>query len=155
MNGWSSYFTIPSRLVACFFFLNTCKLFASKVHSCCPHTSGQLSSLFPLWCALHNKRYSTKCKKRNTIGKNVWFRTHVCLATGRVDVAQKRPRFGLLSEGEILTVVCLLRCQEKCPWHRQEEKGQGGSVVPWSLGQRRKMEYILILFSLLLLLFDI
>ena len=138
-----------------FFIRKTCKLFANKVHSCCPHTSGQLSSLFPLWCVLHNKRYSTNCKNRNTIGKNVCFRTHVCLATGRLDVAQKRPRLGLLSEGEIPTVVCLLRCKEKCPWHRQEEKGQGGSVVRWSLGQRRKMEHICFLFSLPLFLFDI
>ena len=47
--------------------------------------------------------------------------THVVLplVTGRVDVAQKRPRFGPLSEGEIPTVVYLLGCEEKCPLHRQ------------------------------------
>ena len=74
---------------------------------------------------------------------------------GCVDVAQKRPRFGPLSEDQIPSVVCLLRCEEKCPWHRQEKKDQNGNVVRWSLGQRRKMEYMFILFFLLLLLFEI
>ena len=43
--------------------------------------------------------------------------THVVLplVTGRVDVAQKRPRFGLLSEGEIPTVVR----EERPKWQRR------------------------------------
>ena len=43
--------------------------------------------------------------------------THVVLplVTGRVDVAQKRPRFGPLSEGEIPTVVR----EERPKWQRR------------------------------------
>ena len=90
--------------------------------------------VFPLWCVLHNKHGLTKRKKGNSIGKNVWFRTHVYVATRGINVAQQRPRFRVLPESEISAFISIYRCEGKCSVHRQEQECQL-SIIRWSFTQ--------------------
>ena len=98
-------------------------------------------AVFPLLYVLRNKHFLTKRKKGNSIRKNVWFKTHVYLATRVIDMAKQRPRFHLLPENEIAAFIGLYRCEGKCSSHRQEEEYQYSGVVGRSIAQRSEMEW--------------
>ena len=99
--------------------------------------------VFPLFCVLHGKHFLTKrnSKTGNSMGKNVWFKTHVYLATTVVYVAQQRPRFSFLPQSEIAFIIRLYRCGGKCSSHRQEEESQNCEVIRRSIRLWREMKW--------------
>ena len=148
MNGWSSNWTELSLNPACldaYFFLclwpvshwqlkHVCDVLTPR-NNFLPSFS---TVLCPAWQALFNQ---AELKKGNSMGKNVWFKTHVYLATTVVYVAQQRPRFSFLPQSEIAFIIRLYRCGGKCSSHRQEEESQNCEVIRRSIRQWREMKW--------------
>ena len=143
MNGWSSNWTELSLhpvWVHILFMPLTCKSLAVEACLWCPYNSKQFSTQF-FHCCVSCIATKRNLKKGNSMGKNVWFKTHVYLATTVVYVAQQRPRFSFLPQSEIAFIIRLYRCGGKCSSHRQEEESQNCEVIRRSIRQWREMKW--------------